>query len=277
MEEEDNPLQLELDEEIDPDLLWDLSEEESSEEETEDDIVRYEPILLPRTSACMLVCGSGFVIKQDLANHLMVKNILSDPEDPRPFLVRNYWKTIKSLSDMDVCESAAKIFAEPNAGGNSVNSEGLSMEVLSQLYGASDVVTEMEVSYWNDNWKKCDYITKILGHRVGVSVTRGMFYPSPDGFTKEDAIHLLHKKLDGLVVARSGIRKRDSFRNSILHIWCETDRIADLITEAWQEASYKLRDNIIVVLTVTTTSPFIFYESLDTSLIAKHRRASASI
>ena len=54
-----------------------------------------------------------------------------------------------------------KIFKEPNAGGRSVNSEALSMEMLGTVWGAHDVLTEMALEYWNENWSKCDYFCSV--------------------------------------------------------------------------------------------------------------------
>lgn len=214
------------------------------------------------------------MIKEPLGDHVLVKNLLSDPHDLRPFLIRNSFNpTTKSAQHLRLSPDSIKIFEEPNAGGNSLNSEGLSMEVLAQLYDARDVITEMEVTYWNDNWKKCDYIANVCGNNVGVSVTRGMFYPNPDGFERKDAEKLLHRKLDGLVVARSGIQGAGSFQNSILHIWCETHKIADIITDVWDSLSAEMRDNIVVILTVTDAS-YIFYDKHDRSLELKYRRNS---
>jgi hypothetical protein len=40
------------------------------------------------------------------------------------------------------------LFRFPNAGGNSIWSEALSFEVLSTIYGAKLLKTEMKLEYW---------------------------------------------------------------------------------------------------------------------------------
>jgi hypothetical protein len=59
---------------------------------------------------------------------------------------------------------AERIFTLPNAGGKSIVSEVLSMEYMVRAFGASTVVSEMEIRYWSDNWKKVRSDTGLL-HR----------------------------------------------------------------------------------------------------------------
>ena len=113
-----------------------------------------------------------------------------------------------------------RILEEPNAGGNSVVSEGLAMEILYRIYDAKNIYTEMEIEYYYDNWKKCDFITTIKGENIGVSVTRIL---TPLMFN-EDKLHmhisnLLYKKLYGLVVSRAGTLDECVFSKSILFVW----------------------------------------------------------
>jgi len=88
---------------------------------------------------------------------------------------------------------------------------------------------------------------------VGVSVTLAMKYPHPDLFTLEDATQLLEKKLTGLVLARSGVCDCDAFYKCILHIWCQTHRIRDLVQHAYTALPPSLHDNVLTVCTVATT------------------------
>lgn len=133
---------------------------------------------------------------------------------------------------------ARKVINEPNAGGSSWISEALSVEVLNRCLGACDVVTEMQVEYFFSNCKKVDYVARLPGRsgrrsdRCGVSVTRAMGFPSESNFSLEDANHLLLKKLQGLVVARSCISEAHSFTQSLLHVWCASNRIAELVRQA---------------------------------------------
>ena len=130
---------------------------------------------------------------------------------------------------------AQKILDEPNAGGSSMVSEALSAEYMARRFGATDVLTEMAIQYWVSNWKKIDYIATVYGHRVGISVTRAMGFPLPVDFTMEDARRLCQKKIFGLVVARAGISQAHSYDRSILHVWCQTEEISNMMYIAFNE------------------------------------------
>lgn len=167
-----------------------------------------------------------------------------------------------------VGDEASKIMNEPNAGGASVVSEALSMELLHRRFGATDVTTEMAIQYWCNNWKKIDYITTIHDTRTGVSVTRAMGYPDASTFTEEDAQRLCYKKLYGLVVARAGISRSCSYDRSILHCFCQDGRIADLMKGAFEklieeddkktDSQASLTGSIMVILTVCSNFPEVF-------------------
>lgn len=152
-----------------------------------------------------------------------------------------------------------------------------------ECYRAKNILLEMEIEYWCD-YKMVDYICSIYpvssfsdseartsgssgttvkgsggsgkaGSRVGVSVTRAMGFPSPRKFTYNDAVELINKKLYGLIVARNGVIKEQRFYRSILHIWCQTFRIAALVKKAFKNLeSYdfglNVKTDIAVFLTV---------------------------
>jgi hypothetical protein len=132
-------------------------------------------------------------------------------------------------------DEAQKILREPNAGGASVVSEALSAEYMARRFGARDIVTEMAIQYWFPNWKKIDYIATFFGGRVGISVTRAMGYPYATDFAMEDAIRLCEKKLNGLVIAKSGISPGCRYERSILHCFCQTEEISNLMLIAFNE------------------------------------------
>ena len=199
----------------------------------------------------------NYEISVNTDEYMRTRNIMKDETKyADPFITWNFFKEDSHLSQFgglfvdDLCEDAKKIYVEPNAGGNSENSESLSMDILHELYGGSDVRTEMTIEYFDSNWKKCDFLCSIFNQNWGVSVTRAMSFPDPNGFTKEEAKKLLTRKLQGLIVAKQGILINDNFLRSILHIWCETARTAGLIIEAYSELSDENRDNIGVILTI---------------------------
>lgn len=118
-----------------------------------------------------------------------------------------------------------------NAGGSSAYSEAMSIHCFCQA-GATDIVFEKDVKYWA-NFKMVDFICTLQKVRVGVSVTRAMGYPVESRFTESDAHRLLDKKLDGLIIARNGIAEAHSFFYCILHIWCQSERIKDLVMDQY--------------------------------------------
>eukprot|EP00462_Mataza_sp_D1_P005047 CAMPEP_0175101404 /NCGR_PEP_ID=MMETSP0086_2-20121207/7776_1 /TAXON_ID=136419 /ORGANISM="Unknown Unknown, Strain D1" /LENGTH=232 /DNA_ID=CAMNT_0016375927 /DNA_START=195 /DNA_END=893 /DNA_ORIENTATION=+ len=139
-----------------------------------------------------------------------------------------------------LCSKAAYSLSIPNAGGKSNISEAYSIDMFVRGFAATDVLCENEVKYWAEicfggNYKMVDFICTIQGCQVGVSVTRAMSFPiaQPEKFTYEDAERLVFKKVNGLVVSRECVTEDHSFSKSVLHIFCQTQRIADLVLQAW--------------------------------------------
>jgi hypothetical protein len=215
--------------------------------------------------------NQNYTIRCSLKEFIRIKGILyhNSGITPKQGIFRHHYKERKALKDFKISVGAVKIYKEPNAGGSSINSEALSADVLGELYNAKNIVTEMEIEYKVMNWKKCDYLANIYGQMVGVSVTRGMRYPKPELFDKKDAEKLLRRKLSGLISARDGIKKHHRFKKSILHIWCETRKIADILTNVYHSLNDFYKNNIVVILTITKESKYIYYDKLDLSLYKK--------
>ena len=88
----------------------------------------------------------------------------------------------------------------------------------------------MEVRYWAE-YKMVDFIVHLPDNsRMGVSVTRAMTAPG-FAYTRDDAIRLLKKKLHGLIVARNAVVEDHSFFQSVLHIWCPSKDVADMLQD----------------------------------------------
>lgn len=159
------------------------------------------------------------------------------------------------------CEEATRSLSVENAGGHSEISEAFSIHYFVKTFGATDILYEKQIEYYID-YKMVDFITTIEGKRVGVSVTRAMRYPSPDRFTHEDALALLHKKLYGLIVSRNSVTDRHTFFKSVLHVWCQSYRIASILREVYSSldiADYGLNVKGILILVLTVCeSPSIY-------------------
>jgi len=167
-----------------------------------------------------------------------------------PLLVRNRFRSSKSVEQMDLSPGALQILHLPNAGGNSLESEVLSFELLHRCYGAELLETEMEIAYFPESSKKTDYSVLLHGHRVGVSVTRAMKFNAL--FTREDAIYLLEKKLFGIIVSSRHVLEEHGWEKQILHVWASHSYIADIITEVFHKISNTLRVDTLLILTVCT-------------------------
>lgn len=163
-----------------------------------------------------------------------------------------------------LCKDARKSLLIDNAGGKSEISEMFSINYFKHVYGAYNTIFETEVNYWF-TYKMVDFICTINGNRVGVSVARAMGYPSADDFTEDIAKRLLHKKLYGLIIARNGVVRSQSFTRSILHIWCQDMRIAKLIKNAYNNINpldYGVNVKGIVIIQLTVCDDNQIYKNI---------------
>lgn len=223
-----------------------------------------------KTTNYKKIFSNDFIITQHIRRYFYIRNLLYESDGSTSAIACDYFKPVRSLKYFELGLDAVKIYSEPNAGGKSMNSEAMSMEYMWRSMGGRFVRTEMEIEYWNDSWKKCDYICKIRGENIGVSVTRAMGYPTAGYFKSNHAVRLLEKKLYGLVVARSGVWDNEPFYKSVLHVWCQSNHIAKQVILAYEhKIQQDLKDNIIVLLTVTS-APWIYNDNSDDSLIKRY-------
>ena len=132
----------------------------------------------------------------------------------------------------------------------------MSFEVLSGLYGGSLRRTEMEIGYPPGS-KITDYSADILGHHVGVSVTRAMKYKGV--FTEDDGKKLLLKKLHGVVASSEAVIKEHKWEKQILHVWAESDYIADIVERVYdRDIEEECKANTIVIITIARDCKWIF-------------------
>jgi hypothetical protein len=181
-----------------------------------------------------------------------------------------------------------RILDEPNAGGQSIRSEALAMEFLSQVKHAKDIFTEMEIDYYYSNWKKCDFITTISDENVGVSVTRILPRINLDAlgvrFKKEIKPHdellyleeedyvsqLLYKKLAGLVISRAGTLEKCAFSRSILFVWSPCRRLTELLQATFHYCTDELLKEDIELIVVESTDFILrsdFHNNINTNII----------
>jgi hypothetical protein len=159
--------------------------------------------------------------------------------------------TTPKLDLLQLEDQARRSLEVENAGGKSAMSEMLSIQYFETIHKASDFLLEMEIQYWC-TYKLVDYSCLVDGKRVGVSVTRAMHYIHPSLFTLDSARTLINKKLYGLVVARDSVLKTQRFFHSVLHVWCQSQQIAEYMRQAYDEleGSLGVKGVMIMILTV---------------------------
>lgn len=201
----------------------------------------------------------GNLIVTTINEQLVIDEIFNTTNQIKnvPIFIDRYvpidYKTLTSR----MCKAAKDTLVVENAGGNSDISEALSINYFEERLNARDFVLEMEIEYWV-KYKMCDFICVINNQRVGVSVTRAMGFPTPTDFDEESAYYLLKKKMHGLIVARSGVCTKHEFSISVLHVWCQDQRIADIVKKVypkiiWEDDSESVYE-VIVMLTVCDKS-----------------------
>lgn len=217
-----------------------------------------------------IAIGTGFSVYYDIGGSIALIDFLNAPiaaRTQRPHFRAEFTHAYASTIGCALGADAARCAQSPNAGGRSVVSEAVAVEVLARTLNARDVLTEMEIVVWG-GWKMVDFIARIGGTRVGISVTRAMKHPHPSLFDQDEADRLVEKKLSGLVVARAGITKRQRHSHAILMIWCETAEIEKMVVRAFERVvADPTYDEVALYTIVATDSPWLFYD--DTSVLER--------
>lgn len=202
--------------------------------------------------ACNLFISENFALAHTYSQTHM-ENLVTDVS--RSGVLINYFDQFRAFDRMSLTEGALRIRDTQNAGGNSIESETLSFELLKRCYNASLLKTEMEVCYWPEGGSITDYVCTVFGNTVvAVSVTRAVNHK--DVLSVEDACKLLSKKLRG--VRQSSKNSMIKWRKQILHVWVLSQHDAECVVSAWNELDVLLRGNTVMVVTVAPKSYEIF-------------------
>eukprot|EP01095_Lingulamoeba_sp_RSL-Kostka_P012520 TRINITY_DN4984_c2_g1_i1.p1 TRINITY_DN4984_c2_g1~~TRINITY_DN4984_c2_g1_i1.p1 ORF type:complete len:325 (+),score=90.77 TRINITY_DN4984_c2_g1_i1:287-1261(+) len=208
-----------------------------------------------------------YKIVQSITEDMKANYILEQGEESG--LVCNYITPMKNYHDIELCEGANRMMHVPNAGGNSVNSEALSFEMLNKMYNAQLEATEMELEYYPLGSKITDYAISIENTDVdnnvhktiyGVSVSRAMKYLGV--FNHDDARRLLKKKLFGVNESTKAVQQPYIWNKQILHIFAEQDYIFDILKDVYyNELDDYYRNNTLVIITVCNkNNSWIFFD-----------------
>jgi len=233
---------------------------------------------MEKQSMAQVSVGGVFLVKRDDANGCIVETVRGRKRfkkflhnrksiENRIFVNRLYsssnarnrkWEEyVKHLS-----RGAKRSLTMDNAGGASVRSEALSIDLLEKLYDANNVLCEMEVQYDGHAWSMVDYLITISGKRVGVSVFRAMTGPNVKRttFSMEDARRLVRKKLCGLIVARNSVSKEHRFFRSVLHCIAQSPHAARMMKMALEEVMETFETNLVAMITIVPKFDDVFYE-----------------
>ena len=149
-----------------------------------------------------------------------------------------------------VTPDGAKLRDTPNAGGNSVRSEILSLEFLHRVWGAKLLATETQVNYYPPNSAITDYVCKFPDDTViGVSVTRAFHYKGSSQFTSNDANRILKKKLIGAIKSTKAVLYPE-FKKQILHIFCQSRSVLKLLISEYRKLRSDVKGNTVVLMTL---------------------------
>ncbi|KAI8803946.1 hypothetical protein BJ742DRAFT_826625 [Cladochytrium replicatum] len=177
---------------------------------------------------------------------------------------------VRSLRDLrhissDLTDGARMSMSEANAGGDSVASEALSIEVVARAFGAELVCTEMGVEYFPAGGSMTDYVVAMQTARrrvvASVSVTRAMEVPGMPEFGIAEAAKLLMKKLSGVKAAARNMVVPRRVDVAVLHVWASSGQVARKVRKAYRKVvPEEVKQGVVVLLTVAKC-PAIFSRS----------------
>lgn len=181
-----------------------------------------------------------------------------------PSFLTTTWtfKTATSFNAVDLSPGAKKRYEGENAGGSSICSEVMSMQLLHECEGATLYKTEKEVGY-RQQGSITDYVTTIANERVGVSVTRAYKGPTIQTYTDADAQTLLSKKLKGVLESSANVKAEDKWIKQVLHIWTMQPQWVPILKKAWDGLDAATRADTVVLVTIETNSEYVTADTCD--------------
>jgi hypothetical protein len=171
-------------------------------------------------------------------------------------LIHTQVEAFRPRHTLRLSADASRMLLVPNAGGSSLQSEVLSLEVLARSFGAQLEMTEMELRYAPSS-KITDYAVTLFGeHSVGVSVTRAINWPN-DPLDAAEAYRLLYRKLRAIQVSSKNVLNM-CWRKQVLHVWARSYRDAQLLEDQYTCIPKEVRGNSVVVVTLCNGMDWIW-------------------
>lgn len=152
-----------------------------------------------------------------------------------------------------------KRFTGDNAGGSSICSEVMSMQLLIDCEGASIYKGENEITYIEEG-SKADYVAELNSVKVGVSVTRAYLGPGVDDYSVEQARALLEKKLEKMNKSLAIVTLEDRWSKQLIHLWTLNPQWAQWVKQGWEQVDERLKGSAILWVTVEQGSDLIVTE-----------------
>ncbi|UJR86296.1 hypothetical protein [Sandaracinus amylolyticus] len=184
--------------------------------------------------------------------------------DPSEFLFENEITFPVRITEADLVhftEGAREVLEAGTVGGSSVYSEAMSFEVLARCEGATLLASEPGIRYMDPNGTRTDLLVEIDGHRVGVSVTRGMSFPRDAAYPLSEAQRVLTKKLEDIHASTANVDELDRWVKQILHVMTDTPMHAEQLRTAWADLSEETRGDTILLVTVTNGEDAFIYDN----------------
>jgi len=214
------------------------------------------PVLSKKRQCNTLVIQSDMTIAHPMMQTRRLNNAILDLNVSGSFT--HIAKANRRCTPQDIswCDDALRLISLPNAGGNSIWSEAMSLEVLYRAFDARLEKTEMEIRYFPYGSKITDYSVRISEKCVGVSVTRAMTFGQK--YTRSDAERLLKKKLFGVIMSSQNVMREDGWIKQVLHVLTPNQAIADLLEQVFYTFSPELISNTVLLQTVCPNMPWLF-------------------
>jgi hypothetical protein len=186
-------------------------------------------------------------------------NAITLPGDAGLFLQNTIDFGTNSFDETLLSHGGAELLEEGTLGGSSIHSEIFAFEVLHRCEVAFLLKSETEIEYVDIGGKKTDMLVEIDGQNVGVSVTRAYKWGEGAVYTEEDAFLLLSDKLSDVLESAENVAEADAWNHAILHVITYDESYLTSLEAAYSTLPGELKDEVIVVLTVTAGDDEFIY------------------